>query len=47
MSHAREIRIAAMKASVNFMEISGSRSLAHDKQKSRFGVICFFVVKKI
>lgn len=28
-----------MRASVNFMEISGSESLAHDKQKSRFGVI--------
>jgi len=33
MSHAREIRIAAMRASVNFIEISGGRSLAHDKQK--------------
>jgi len=34
MSHAREMRIAAMRASVNFIEISGSRSLAHDKQKA-------------
>jgi len=34
MSHAREIRIAAMRASVNFMEISGSGDWAHDKQKA-------------
>jgi len=34
MSHAREMRIAAMRASVNFMEISGGRSLTHDKQKA-------------
>jgi len=42
MSHAREIRIAAMRASVNFMEISGGRSLAHDKQKSRLRVNLLF-----
>jgi len=35
MSQAREIRIAAMRASVDFMGISGGRSWAHDKQKSR------------
>jgi len=34
MSHAKEIRIAAISTSVNFMEISGGRSLAHDKQKA-------------
>jgi len=34
MSHAREMRIAAISASVNFMEISGGGSLAHDKQKA-------------
>jgi len=34
MSHAREIRIAAMRASVDFIEISSGGSLAHDKQKA-------------
>jgi len=34
MSHAREMKIAAIRASVNFMEISGNESLAHDKQKA-------------
>jgi len=34
MSQAKEIRTAAMRASVNFMKISGGRNLAHDKQKA-------------
>jgi len=34
MSHAREMRIAAVRASMNFMEISVNESLAHDKQKA-------------
>jgi len=39
MSHAREIRIVAMSASVNFMEISGGGSLVYDKQKAGIFVI--------
>jgi len=33
MSHAREMRIAAMIASMNFMEILDDKSLAHDNLK--------------
>jgi len=40
INQAREIKITAMRASVNFMEILGSRSLAHDKQKADRWVIC-------
>jgi len=34
MSHAKEIRIAAMRASVNFMVVSMSIDAAHDNKKA-------------
>lgn len=36
-----------MRASVNFIEISGSGDFAHDKQKADFWVICFFDEKRV